>query len=116
MSFVINTLTYNRDAFVNPNKLTFTGPSHTYQVKDLFIEGRTAPKPSGSDPGVARASVKRTKSVLIGGVYKDIIIEVSCSVPVGSADADIDALRDDVADYLLSSNGTTLFKKGTFSA
>jgi hypothetical protein len=38
----------------------------------------------------------------------DAIITVSCSLPVGMAQADVDALRNDVGDFLVSTEGGTL--------
>lgn len=110
MSITINTLSYDEDSFVNPNRVTYTGPSHTFSTQDILTLARTAPKPSATSDGVARASAKRTKTVtLANGNQAVAIVEVNCAFPVGMAKADADALRDDIGDLAISSTGDTLF-------
>lgn len=116
MSITLNTLAYSQDTFVTPNKVSFVGPSNTSQVKDLLTLGRTAAKPTKDSDGVTRAEVKRTKTVtLASGAKVDIIVSASCSIPVGVAKADVDALRDDIGDFLISSGGDNLFWKHTIT-
>lgn len=111
MSLALNTLSYAQDAFMNPNKVQYTGPSNTFQDKDIIVLGRTAPKPTAVSEGVARSSVKRTKTVTLpDGTRKDAIIEVNCSFPVGTPTATIDAMRDDVGDFMISAEAGTLLK------
>lgn len=109
MAITLNTLSYDMDAWQNPNLVYYRGPSETSTVKDRLSLGRTAPKATALDAGVARSHLKRTKTVDIGGgVLKDIIIEVNVSVPVGAATASVDALRDDVGDLLISATGAAV--------
>jgi hypothetical protein len=109
MSLTLNTLVYNQDSFTSPNKVQYTGPSNTFASKDLISLGRTAPKPTATYAGNARSEVKRTKTVTTGtDLTADAIITVSCSLPVGMAQADVDALRNDVGDFLVSTEGGTL--------
>jgi len=39
----------------------------------------------------------------------DAIVEVNASIPVGATEADVDLIRDDVADGLLTANIDSLF-------
>lgn len=109
MTITLNTLAYNQDAFVSPNKVSYVGPSNTFSAKDQLILGRVAPKPTATFDGVARSSVKRVKTVtLASGAKADAIVEVSASLPVGMTQADVNSLRDDVGDFLISADAGTL--------
>lgn len=109
MAITLNTLAYSQDSFVSKDKVLYIGPSNTFSVKDHLSLGRTSPKPTTTFAGVARAEVKRVKTVDIGGGNKaDAIISVSVSLPVGMAQADVNALRDDVGDFLIGSEAGTL--------
>lgn len=109
MTITINTLAYNQDSFATPNKVEYTGPSHTFTVKDKLSLARTAPKPNGTFKGVARAEAKRTKTVtLADGSTADAIVSVTCAYPVGMAEADADSLRDDVGDFVISATAKAL--------
>lgn len=112
MTITINTLAYEEDVSVNPNLVRYTGPSHTFAVKDTLDLARTLPKPTASFAGVAKARAKRVKTVtLADGSTADAIVEIHCSLPVGMAKADADALRDDIGDLAISTNGDDLFWK-----
>jgi hypothetical protein len=109
MTITLNTLAYNQDAFASPNKVEYTGPANTFAIKDKLSLARVAPKPAGTFRGVARAEVKRTKTVTLDdGTKADAIVTLNFSFPVGMAKADADALRDDVGDYAISTGGGDL--------
>lgn len=109
MSITLNTLVYNQDAFVTPNRVNYVGPDGTFAVKDILSLARTAPKATKDFAGVARAEVKRTKTVtLANGLTADAIFTVSCSLPVGMSKTDADALRNDVGAFIQSAQGDTL--------
>lgn len=112
MSMTINAVSWTQDTFESPNKVRYTSPAHTFSVKDLITLARTAPKPTADFAGVARAEMKRTKTVtLADGSKADAIITISCSLPVGISATDADALRDDVGDWALEgSYSGALFK------
>lgn len=113
MAITLNTLAYAMDTALTPNKVRYVGPSQSTAIKDRLDLGRTDPKPSGTERGYARHEVKRTKTVTCDdAVKRDVIITVSTSIPVGAADADIDALRDDVGDFVISADCGNLLKKG----
>lgn len=112
MSITINTLAYEQDSNVSPNKVLYVGPSHTFSAKDLLSLARTAPKATATFRGVAKAEAKRTKTVTLDdGSTADAIVTISCSLPVGMAKADADSLRDDVGDFALLTEGDNLFWK-----
>jgi hypothetical protein len=109
MSITLNTLTYSQDSFANPNKVIYTGPVNTFSIKDLLILGRVAPKPTSTFRGIARSQVKRTQTVVLDdGSYADAIITVDFSFPVGMTQAVADNLRNDVGDFVISSDAGTL--------
>jgi hypothetical protein len=109
MAITINTLVYNQDAAVTKDKVEYTGPAHTFAIKDKLSLARTAPKPTPTFAGVARAEVKRTKTVTLSdGKTADAIVTCNVSFPVGMAKADADALRDDVGDFLIGTDGDAL--------
>jgi len=110
MTITLNTLAYDQDSFVTPNKVKYTGPDHTFSVKDELSLSRVAPKPTTTFAGVARAEAKRTKTVTLDdGSSADAIVTISCSLPVGITTTDANALRDDVGDFAISADCTTLF-------
>lgn len=110
MAITLNTLAYNQDSFAAPNRVVYTGPSHNFSIKDTLSLARVVPKPVKDFAGVARAEAKRTKTVtLADGSKADAIVTISCSFPVGMAKADADALRDDVGDFAISTQGGDLF-------
>lgn len=109
MSLTLNTLVYNQDSFASPNKVVYVGPAHTFSVKDTLTLARTAPKPTPTFAGIARSQVKRVKTVtLADGTKADAIIITDFNLPVGMTQADADALRDDVGDFVISASAGTL--------
>lgn len=112
MTITVNTKAYAFDTNTTPDIGRHNGPSQTFQVKDHLDLKRTAPKPSGDFDGVARASAKFVRTVtLASGETADAIAEAYFSIPVGMAEADVDSLRDDLGDFLISSNGDDLVYK-----
>lgn len=111
MSITLNTLAYSQDTFLTPNKVVYTGPDNTFSAVDSLTLGRTAPKPTSTFAGVGRAEAKRTKTATLGdGSTAPIIVTLSVSAPVGAAEADIDAVVDDVCDFGLSTEGKSFYK------
>jgi len=109
MAFTINTLAYNQDTALSADKVKYVGSSNTFAIKDQWSLARVAPKATKDFAGVARAEVKRTKTVSIGnGLYADAIITTNFSFPVGMSKADADALRDDQGDFLISTTAEQL--------
>lgn len=111
MAITVNTLSYEADPAINKDRIPYVGPSNSFDTKDTFTLGRAAAKPSGTDPGVARAYIKRTKDVVIGGLKKSIIVNVEVSVPVGALAADVESAVDDVGDFMITASGKNLATK-----
>lgn len=101
MTITVNTKDYTFDSAPTPDSALYAGPSNTYAAKDLLLLKRQAPKPTSTNPGVARATVKFTRSVTISDVVRDAIVTAEFSIPVGMSEADVDAIRDDLGDALL---------------
>lgn len=110
MAITLNTVSFNEDTSINSNLVRYVSSSNTFSAKDILDLGRTAPKPTPTFAGVARASAKRTKTVtLADGTTADAIVRIECSLPVGMSKTDADALRDDVGDFAISANCDSLF-------
>jgi len=116
MTVTVNTRAYAFDSNPSPDTGRHTGPALTFQVKDVLDLKRTAPKKTATFDGVARAGVKFARTVtLANGNKAEMIGEASFSIPVGTADADIDLIRDDLGDYLISAGAGDLLKKHDIS-
>lgn len=116
MTITVNTKAYAFDTNTTPDVGRHTGPAHTFETKDYLDLRRVAPKPNGDFRGVARASAKFVRTVTLDDSTKaDAIVEVNASLPVGMSEANIDAIRDDMGDLLISSNGDDLFFKQKIS-
>lgn len=112
MAITLNTKAYAFDSTQSPDKNRYTGPAHTYSVKDIFDVARVAAKPTADFAGVARSSAKFTRTLTLGdGSKATAIAEASFSIPVGATAADIDSLRDDLGDFLISTDGDNLVEK-----
>jgi len=112
MTITVNTKAYAFDTNVTPDVGRHTGPANTYEIKDYVDLKRTAPKPNGTFRGVARASAKFVKTVTLDDSTKaDAIVEATFSIPVGMSKANIDSIRDDLGDLLISTNGHDLVYK-----
>lgn len=109
MAVTLNTLAYSQDTFLNPNKVQYIGPAHTTGVVDTLTMLRVDPKPTKDSDGVAKAEVRRTKTVtLANGKKVNAVVYSGVQFPVGMTVADADALRDDVGDFVISANGKDL--------
>jgi hypothetical protein len=111
MTITVNTRAYTFDVNPSADSARYVGPANDFDTKDILELKRTPPKPTTTFPGVARASGKFSRTVVIGGVSYTALVEVNTSLPVGMAEADVDLIRDDMGDFLISSNGDDLFFK-----
>lgn len=112
MTITVNTKAYAFDTNQTPDSGRHVGPAQTHSIKDYLDLRRTAAKPTATFAGVARASAKFVRTVTLGdGSKADAIAEASFSIPVGMAEADVDSLRDDLGDLLISANGDDLVWK-----
>lgn len=111
MTITVNTKTYTLDTNVTKDIVAYNGPAATFALKDGLTLKRTAPKPTTISEGFAKSEAKFTRSVAVGALYKDAIVYVGVSLPVGMAKADADALRADIAALVDGTNGDDLMWK-----
>lgn len=111
MTVTVNTKAYTFDTNTTPDSGRHVGPAHTASAKDYFDLKRTAAKPTATFPGMVRASVKFVRTLTVNGEKYDAFFEGNIAYPAGASDADVDALRDDAGDLIISSNGGDLYKK-----
>lgn len=113
MSLTFNTKTFTEDAS-GPTAYSYAGPAHTLSVKDYLTLKRTAPKPTSVFSGVGRTSAKLSRTATLTGSLTptgDAIIEVSVSVPVGMAGADVDSLLNDMGALVSGADMKTHVKQ-----
>lgn len=108
MALTISTKTYSYDTNPTPDSARYTGPAQTATVKDFVLLKRQAPKAVVGFAGVARASEKTVKSVVIDGVTRDMIAETFFGYPVGTPQVEITALRVDHSSLLANAATQTL--------
>lgn len=116
MAITVNTKAYAFDTNPTPDSAMYQGPAHTFSAADTLLLKRVAPKPTSTFPGVARASLKFTRNVTINDVVYVAVAEASFSLPVGMAEADVDAIRDDLGDLLLLTAADDLVWKHDLNA
>lgn len=111
MSITLNTIVFATYRNL-PDTVTLASSSHSISNTDTIAMSRVFPKPVKDNSGVARPRLKRVKTLtLADGSKKDMIIEVSGSVPVGASESDVLAGLDDTADLLDSQDAKDLFTK-----
>lgn len=112
MSLTFNTKTYTADAF-GSNSIGYVGPAKSGSVKDDLSLRRTAPKPTSTFSGVFRSLAKLTRTSTLTAAKTptwESIVNVDASLPVGIADAAVDALCDDLAALIGSASYKTHLK------
>ena len=98
MSQTLNTVAFTPFRTL-PDSNVLASSQNTASIKDTLTLQRVFPKPTKDFRGVARPAVKRVKtSTLDDGTKHDNIITLSGSIAVGTPEADILALLDDVFD------------------
>jgi len=106
MSLTINAKTYSADSY-QQNVVGYIGSLKTVSIKDDVALRRTAPKPTATFSGVGRTSAKLTRTLTLTGALSptgDAILDVSVSVPVGYASADVDAILNDMGAFVASAS------------
>jgi len=119
MTITVNTKAYAKERVVGPDNIEFIGPNHDLSNKDILSFKRVAPKPTSTFGGVSRVTAKFSRTVAVTGQPNTegvALVEVTTSLPVGMAEVDVDALRDDTGDFLLMSEADDLFLKAKFPA
>ncbi len=115
MTVTLNTKAYNQDASIDGNTVVYTGPNQSMTADDKLQLRRSKSRASADTLAVAKAFIKFTRSVTINGAVHTMFADATFSVPVGAAQSDVDALRDDLGDFLVSTNGADLVWKQDIS-
>lgn len=112
MSLTVNAKSYTADTF-GSNSVGYVGPAHTVSVKDDLRIARVAAKPTSVFSGVARQSFKLSRTHALTGALSsvaDSITEISHSIPIGTAAADIDTICADLGAFIASPAYKTMVK------
>lgn len=112
MALTVNAKTYTGDSF-QQNQVGYNGPGKTASVKDDIVLRKAAAKSSATFSGVVRTGAKLTRTLTLTGAKTtsgDAILEISCSIPVGFAAADVDAILNDMGSLLASASFKTHVK------
>lgn len=106
MSLTINAKTYTADSF-GTSAVGYIGSLKTVTVKDDVSLRRTAPKATAVFSGVGRTQAKMTRTLTLTGALTpqgEALVDISVSVPVGFASADVDSLLNDMGAFLASAS------------
>jgi len=118
MTLTVNAKSYTAQSF-GPKTVGYSGPGHTISVKDDIKITQAEPKPTATFAGVAKASVKLTRTLDLdnGGVLSvgNGIVEINTSIPVGADSADIDAMLNDMGAALASASYKEIVKTSKIS-
>jgi hypothetical protein len=112
MPLIFNTKTYTPDSFGN-TAVGYIGAGHTASTKDDLVLRRQAAKPTSAFSGVSRTQSKLTRTVNLTGSLtpkSEMLVAIDVTVPVGTADADVDAIVADMAAYVSSADFLTHVK------
>lgn len=101
MTITVNTKAYDFDTNPTSDSAVYRGPANTHAVQDILTLKRVPAKPTASFPGVARSTAKFNRTVTVDSVKYTNVVEVNFSIVLGTSEADVDALRDDMGDLLL---------------
>jgi len=113
MSLTINSKAFATES-TGPNFGQYSGPANTLSVKDLLRLARTMPKPTSVFSGVGRVQSKLSRTLTLTGSLTPThegILDMSCSIPVGAASADIDSLVNDYAAWVAHASFKTMLKQ-----
>ncbi|UUW21141.1 MAG: hypothetical protein [Sanya solspi-like virus 1] len=113
MTITLNAKAYNYDAAIDSNANQMTGPSHSVAEKDILALRREQNKANGTRPATTRVRSKFTRTLTnaVTGEKFDSISEHYVLVPTWATQAQVDSLRDDHGDLLVSTNGADLYWK-----
>lgn len=112
MSLTINAKTFSADR-TGPDAIGYIGPAHTMSLLDDVQLARVLPKPTVAFSGVGRTSAKLSRTMTLTGALTPTgvgILQISVSIPVGAASADIDAVLNDMGAFLASATYKTHVK------
>lgn len=111
MPLVINTRSYTVDT-PSASSVIYRDPNATFQAPSTAKLGRIAAKPSGDYAGNTKSEAKVSRTPLVAGKYLPALIRADSSVPVGTADADVDLMIADFRSLVASTAFVDLIKGG----
>jgi hypothetical protein len=117
MALTVNAKTFTADKF-SPDNIGYFGPAHTASVKDDIQLARVSAKPTTLFSGVARSSSKLTRTLTLTGSLTptgEAIVQISVSIPVGAAGADVDSMLNDLGSYLSGASAKLVAKNQQIS-
>lgn len=98
MAITLNAKAFSADMY-KPDAITYFGPAHTGSVKDDLLLGRQASKPTSVFSGVYRSTIQLKRTVTLTGSLTptgEMTVTVLCTIPVGTAGADVDSILNDL--------------------
>lgn len=111
MAITVNTKSYSSYRAL-PDSNTLAGPAQTASINDSITLRRKFAVKTKDFAGVNRPGVKLVRTLTLADATKaDAIIDISGSIPVGAADADILSLLSDASVTLGLTDAQDLFKK-----
>lgn len=116
MTITLNTKAYEQDASIDANSMQYVGPNHTISTSDKLVLKRAVSGPNGDGVRYAKATARVSRHITVDGKQVQATCEAIISVPVGSAKADVDSIRDDLGDLLISTVGDNLAWKQDITA
>lgn len=110
MTITVNTKAYNLDAVVDSNQVQYNGPNHNLAGKDVLSLRRQRSGASAVRPATVRVVSKFTRTLtnVLTGEKFDVISERTVLLPEWAVEADVNSIRDDHGDLLISANGADL--------
>lgn len=113
MALTINSKTFTADSY-SANAVNYAGPAHTLSLRDDLLLTRQAARATSVFSGVARVRAKLGRTLTLTGALTpshEGILDLSGSVPVGAASADIDSLVNDFAAWIAHASFKTQMKQ-----
>jgi hypothetical protein len=116
MTITLNTKAYEQDASIDANAIQYVGPANTISTNDKLVMKRALTGANADGVKYARATVRFVRTITVDSKQVQATGEAVISVPVGSAKADVDSIRDDLGDLLTSAVGDNLVWKQDITA
>lgn len=112
MTITVNTKSYDIDSFKDVNTALYSGPANTMLVQDILLLKRSKSAKTASHNGYARVEARFTRTFTCAdGIKRDGYVSYVTSIPADAVAADVDSLRDDLGDLVISANGQNLTNK-----
>jgi len=112
MSLTLNAKSYTNDVARGSDAYRYLGPLNTASFADYVDLYRTAASNVDNGTAKSKSRLKLTRSATDGTsqLATDLILDLGCSIPAGTASAEIDSLIDDVAAFVATAAFKNLVK------